>query len=94
MGLLSAGGATPIISAVLIEQPGMPAEILGTAVGLRTAVSSAGMYLTGVLGGYMVDWTSGYDIPFLVAGIVALVSVIFGALVTETGPKARARVNP
>jgi len=93
MGLVVAS-TTPIISAVIIEQPGMPAEILGTAVGLRTAVSSSGSYLIGVLGGYIVDWTSGYDIPFLVAAIVVLVSVIFGALVTETGPKARARVNP
>jgi len=93
MGLLIAA-VTPIISAVLIEQPGMPAEILGIAVGLRAAISSSGRYLISVVGGYIVEWTSGYDIPFLVAAIVILISVIFGALVTETGPKARAKVHP
>ena len=77
--------------AVITEHPRMSPDILGTAVGLRTVISNTGMYFIGILGGRIVDWTGGYDATVLVVAIVISLGMVFNVLVTETGPKARAR---
>lgn len=90
MGLFTTGCLTALPLAILTEHPRIPASVVGTAVGFSTSLHFTGLYLIGMLGGYIVEWTSGYDASFLTAAILVLVAPVFGILITEKRQEVRA----
>ena len=83
MGLFITGCLTALPLAILTEHPRIPGALVGTAVGFSTSLHFTGLYLIGMLGGYIVEWTSGYEMSFLTSAILVMVVPVFGALVSE-----------
>ncbi len=84
-----AGGLVSILTTTITEHPSIPQRFLGTAIGLRTAISNIFTFTISLLGGYIVDITLGYDFAFLYAAILLGVSSIFGIFTSETGTRRR-----
>jgi MFS family permease len=83
VGLFISGCLTALPLAILTEHPRIPTEVVGTAVGFSTSLHFTGLYIIGTLGGYIVEWTSGYDASFLTAAILVMVVPVFGTFVRE-----------
>jgi MFS family permease len=79
-GALITGCLAALPMAILAEHPLIPSKDVATAVGFSTSMHFGGMYLLGLLGGYIVD-LAGYDVSFLVASILVSLTPIFGFLV-------------
>lgn len=87
---LAYGGVLPLYAVVTRELFGM--RRFGTAYGMHSFVTSAGMGGGGIVGGYLFDFSGSYFVPFMTSTVLGLIASGLAAyLAFLVGPRAPAK---